>query len=122
MSAVSRTCVIELPSRAGLSPPSRNGAGILSSKPQEPGPSDERRLGEDQDSPPSSVEQVEAGGFGPGHGPVVEVAEKWNSPRINVFRVGAAFWSLMIMGANDSAYGVSTSPRCPVPCNREPYE
>ena len=112
MSAVSSTCVIELPSRAGLSSPTGNGAGASSDKPQEARPSGERRLAETRNPARSSAEQIEAGDFGPGDGPVVEAAEKWNEPRINVFRVGAAFWSLMIMGANDSAYGVSI-PLCP---------
>ncbi|KAF4502943.1 tetracycline resistance [Fusarium agapanthi] len=35
----------------------------------------------------------------------VEVAESWKYPRQNVFRTGAAFWSLLTSGANDAAYG-----------------
>ncbi|KAL7767612.1 hypothetical protein ACKLNR_001913 [Fusarium oxysporum f. sp. zingiberi] len=34
-----------------------------------------------------------------------EVAESWKYPRQNVFRTGAAFWSLLTSGANDAAYG-----------------
>lgn len=37
----------------------------------------------------------------------VEVAESWKYPRQNVFKTGAAFWSLLTSGANDAAYGVS---------------
>lgn len=32
--------------------------------------------------------------------------EMWNSPRINVFRVFATFWSFVVMGLNDATYGV----------------
>ncbi|KAJ5169242.1 uncharacterized protein N7482_004836 [Penicillium canariense] len=31
--------------------------------------------------------------------------EKWNHPRINVYRSLATFWSFLVMGANDAAYG-----------------
>lgn len=31
--------------------------------------------------------------------------QKWNSPRINMWRVFATFWSFIILGANDAAYG-----------------
>lgn len=33
--------------------------------------------------------------------------EKWNSPRINIYRSFSTFWSFLVMGANDAAYGVS---------------
>lgn len=33
--------------------------------------------------------------------------ERWNFPRTNIRRVGACFYSFIIMGANDAAYGVS---------------
>ncbi|KAH9807828.1 bypass of stop codon protein 6-like [Teratosphaeria destructans] len=36
---------------------------------------------------------------------VTEHVETWHSPRINVYRVLATFWSFTIMGANDAAYG-----------------
>lgn len=32
--------------------------------------------------------------------------EKWNHPRSNIAKTLATFWSFLIMGANDSAYGV----------------
>lgn len=35
------------------------------------------------------------------------VLEKWNHPRINICRIFATFWSFLVMGANDAAYGVS---------------
>jgi fucose permease len=31
--------------------------------------------------------------------------ERWNSPRTNLYRSGAAFWSFVVMGSNDAAYG-----------------
>lgn len=31
--------------------------------------------------------------------------QKWNSPRINMYRVFATFWSFICLGANDGAYG-----------------
>jgi hypothetical protein len=33
--------------------------------------------------------------------------EQWNEPRINVYRYIAALYTFVIMGMNDSAYGVS---------------
>lgn len=34
--------------------------------------------------------------------------EKWNYPRVNIYRSLATFWSFLVMGANDAAYGVSS--------------
>lgn len=34
--------------------------------------------------------------------------QRWNSPRINMFRTMATFWDFMILGANDAAYGRSS--------------
>jgi hypothetical protein len=36
----------------------------------------------------------------------VEVLQKWNSPRINMLRVFATFWSFFVVGMNDGSYGV----------------
>lgn len=36
-----------------------------------------------------------------------EVLERWNTPRINLWRYLAALYSFIIMGMNDAAYGVS---------------
>jgi hypothetical protein len=36
---------------------------------------------------------------------VSHTVERWNQSRVNVCRVFAAFWSLLVMGMNDSAYG-----------------
>ncbi|KAI8955356.1 major facilitator superfamily domain-containing protein [Xylaria longipes] len=35
-----------------------------------------------------------------------DVKERWNYPRTNTRRVGACFYSFLVMGANDSAYGL----------------
>ncbi|PMD54818.1 MFS general substrate transporter [Hyaloscypha bicolor E] len=36
----------------------------------------------------------------------VEALQKWNSPRINMFRVPATFWSFFVVGMNDGSYGL----------------
>lgn len=35
----------------------------------------------------------------------VEALQTWHSPRINMFRVFATFWSFLIIGMNDGSYG-----------------
>jgi hypothetical protein len=37
----------------------------------------------------------------------VEALQRWNFPRINMWRVFATFWSFLIVGMNDGSYGVS---------------
>jgi hypothetical protein len=37
-----------------------------------------------------------------------EKLERWNAPRLNFWRSMAAFWSFIVMGSNDAAYGVSS--------------
>ncbi|RSL95751.1 hypothetical protein CEP52_011888 [Fusarium oligoseptatum] len=36
---------------------------------------------------------------------VVEVTQKWNDPKINIYRVAACSWGFLVMGANDVVYG-----------------
>lgn len=36
-----------------------------------------------------------------------DVVQRWNYPRKNIPRVASCFWSFVVMGANDAAYGVS---------------
>jgi hypothetical protein len=36
--------------------------------------------------------------------------ERWNYPRSNLYRIGATFFSFLVLGANDAAYGVSPVP------------
>lgn len=38
---------------------------------------------------------------------VAHKPERWNTPRTNLWRTLAAFWSFVVMGSNDAAYGVS---------------
>lgn len=35
----------------------------------------------------------------------VEALQRWNTPRINMWRVFATFWSFFIVGMNDGSYG-----------------
>jgi hypothetical protein len=37
----------------------------------------------------------------------VEALQKWNEPRINMWRVFATYFSFFVFGMNDGAYGVS---------------
>ena len=37
----------------------------------------------------------------------ISTLEKWNYPRHNIGRLMATFWSFVVSGANDAAYGVS---------------
>lgn len=39
---------------------------------------------------------------------VVSVVERWNHPKVNIFRTCATLFAFMIMGANDAAYGVGS--------------
>lgn len=52
-----------------------------------------------------------------------EKLERWNQSRTNVYRTFAAFWSFVVMGSNDAAYGalipyVRTSASTPTPTDR----
>ncbi|PQE31527.1 hypothetical protein CJF32_00011274 [Rutstroemia sp. NJR-2017a WRK4] len=38
----------------------------------------------------------------------VDALQRWNHPRINVFRVGASFWGFLTIGMNDGSYGLET--------------
>ena len=39
----------------------------------------------------------------------VEAQQKWNEPRINMYRTFSTFWCMLVMGMNDAALGVSNS-------------
>jgi hypothetical protein len=47
---------------------------------------------------------------------VVSVVERWNYPKFNIYRTCATLFALMIMGANDAAYGVCL-PSLNLHCN-----
>ncbi|KAK7433386.1 hypothetical protein QQZ08_000326 [Neonectria magnoliae] len=49
---------------------------------------------------------AEVGGIEPDAAPGVQALQQWNEPKINTFRLSAAFWSMLVMGANDAAYGL----------------
>ena len=36
---------------------------------------------------------------------VVETKQRWNSPRINTYRLAAIFFAFIIFGMNDGSYG-----------------
>lgn len=40
----------------------------------------------------------------------VEALQTWHSPRINMYRVFATFWSFFTVGMNDGSYGVCVIP------------
>lgn len=40
----------------------------------------------------------------------VEALQTWHSPRINMYRVFATFWSFFTIGMNDGSYGVCLIP------------
>lgn len=39
----------------------------------------------------------------------ISALERWNYPRHNIARLVATFWSFIVSGANDAAYGVCPS-------------
>ncbi|KAK2616223.1 hypothetical protein QQS21_000855 [Conoideocrella luteorostrata] len=47
----------------------------------------------------------ENGGTEPCQTPAITVTERWNESPKNMFRLAAAFFCFLVMGANDSAYG-----------------
>lgn len=88
----SATCVVELDSVAQPQP----ALSIKSSS-----PSIEKRL----NSEPKGTERDD---FElPPPSTAVSQLQKWNFPRINMWRVFATFYSFIILGLNDAAYGVS---------------
>lgn len=44
---------------------------------------------------------------GPTLASIAPESENWNTRKINAYRTIATFWSAIVMGANDGAYGVS---------------
>ncbi|KXL45143.1 hypothetical protein M433DRAFT_282839 [Acidomyces richmondensis BFW] len=53
----------------------------------------------------STVPLNDRNGDLPSPNTVTERLETWNSPRRNIYRVGATFWSFIVMGMNDATYG-----------------
>lgn len=109
----SSTCVVELqpPTTAATttsasSPKENNGERPLgltldTTEPERNnGINNDRSPGWDRDTESPGPERV-----------VAHAREKWNEPSVNALRTFATFWSFVIMGANDAAYGVSFSVR-----------
>jgi hypothetical protein len=63
--------------------------------------SSQRKLG------PSDIEDIRQDAAPPDT--AVEALQTWHSPRVNMYRVFATFWSFFTVGMNDGSYGV-----CPV--------
>lgn len=112
----SSTCVIELqppvntgvtkprekmPKFSTMMNPGSSGDGEAGPSSRQ-GSSSRRRAAVDADSDLESP-----GGNEDGTTRVSRVVEKWNEPRINIYRTFATFWSFVILGANDAATGVS---------------
>lgn len=82
------------------------------SMPIEPAPSNQdtkepqRTIRPDRSSGSASL-LGENGGSEPCPTPAIAAAERWNESPQNMSRLAAAFFCFMVMGANDSAYGVS---------------
>ena len=66
---------------------------------------DEGRLLGDRLS--KNIDPVE---FLPQPSTTVSVVERWNNPKVNIYRTFATLFAFMIMGANDAAYGVNHHP------------
>lgn len=82
----------------------------LSSSPSTSTSTTTRRASSDEEKQDAGL-QVDSAGAGDGSPAGETDKERWNFPRTNMRRVGACFYSFIIMGANDAAYGVSL-PRC----------
>ncbi|KAI1342965.1 MFS general substrate transporter [Xylariaceae sp. FL0016] len=88
----SSTAVLEL-RPIPLSPLQRDTVDPLSTKPSRETSKDAVQEREDNTSPlppPTTA---------------VEIKQRWNFPRSNIPRVAACFWSFIVMGSNDAAYG-----------------
>ncbi|KAH8747183.1 major facilitator superfamily domain-containing protein [Diaporthe sp. PMI_573] len=112
MSGGSSTATVELHEAPihkldGPTPLSEHPSLDIGTSPARPG----RTLG--KDSPRGSSDRPRSNGDSnrdsisslPPPSTVSHTVERWNQSRVNVCRVFAAFWSLLVMGMNDSAYG-----------------
>lgn len=94
----SNTAVLEMePVYLSPLPPRNKSADAISTTPPDQ-PSTRRA---------SSDEENQDGGEEP-PSTATDVKERWNYPRSNIPRVTSCFYSFLVMGANDSAYGVSS--------------
>ncbi|RYC63800.1 hypothetical protein CHU98_g2423 [Xylaria longipes] len=91
----SGTAVIEM-QPVYLSPPPSKNQSVETTTPPDSSP---RRASTDE-------EKQDMDGAPPMPPNGTDVKERWNYPRTNTRRVGACFYSFLVMGANDSAYGL----------------
>ncbi|ROV96518.1 hypothetical protein VMCG_07828 [Cytospora schulzeri] len=108
MSARSSTVTIEL--RDPMHKPDRFSSPASRKSSNEPGPSHlGRTLQVGGSSPRGSQGEPHGNGDQVSSLPtpitVSQSLQRWNHPRSNISRVLAAFWSLLVMGMNDAAYG-----------------
>ncbi|KAI0444222.1 putative MFS transporter [Xylaria telfairii] len=95
----SSTAVMEMePVYLSALPPKHSSADAISTTPTPPD-SSTRRASTDEER------QDQDAGFPAPPPSGTDVKERWNYPRTNMPRVGACFYSFLVMGANDSAYG-----------------
>jgi hypothetical protein len=89
----SSTCVVEPPIEL-------QDISSYSQKPQDAKTARSLRISDRQSQDDDPVESLPS--------PTTQAAEKlekWNQSRANVYRTFAAFWSFVVMGSNDAAYG-----------------
>ncbi|KAI0451318.1 major facilitator superfamily domain-containing protein [Xylaria acuta] len=99
----SSTAVIEI-EPVYLSPlPSKNRSAETTTPPSPPD-SSTRRASTDEEKQDQDTDG--GGGASPTPPAGTDVKERWNYPRTNTPRLGACFYSFLVMGANDSAYGL----------------
>lgn len=55
--------------------------------------------------PPTHPETSGPSSVFSGTGHVVRTKERWNSPRINIYRLAAIFFAFIVFGMNDASYG-----------------
>lgn len=80
--------------------------------PAQPAPAQQPSHSIKDESPGANRLLGELGGSEFCPSPAIPAVEKWNEPRRNSYRLGAAFWCFLVMGANDAAYGVCCRCRC----------
>ncbi|KAF2010499.1 MFS general substrate transporter [Aaosphaeria arxii CBS 175.79] len=61
--------------------------------------------GASNDQIPLQKDNIDPAEFLPQPSTTVNVVERWNYPRINIYRTCATFFAFIVAGANDAAYG-----------------
>lgn len=65
-----------------------------------------RPIGESSDTQVQSKPNNDPSEFLPQPSTTVTAKERWNHPKVNMWRTFATFFAFILMGANDAAYGV----------------